>query len=95
MVDSGADVSWFNSAFATQLGFVLDHAALQNASGIGAAQYWQFKIRITACGKHFNAEAGFSPTWSKPYSLLGQLDFFKEFLVAFDKSHDQLYYHPV
>jgi hypothetical protein len=95
MVDSGADVSWFNSALANQLGFVLNPAALQNASGIGAAQYWQFKVRIRAGGKSFDADVGFSPSWSKPYGLLGQLDFFREFLVGFDKSNNQLYYHPV
>ena len=66
-------------------GFVLDPTALKTASGIGAARYWQFKVSVAACGKKFDANVGFSPDWSKPYGLLGQLDFFKEFLVGFDK----------
>jgi hypothetical protein len=94
-IDSGADSAWFNSALATQLGFVLDPAALKTATGIGSAQYWEFKVRITACGKRFEADAGFSSAWSRPYGLLGQLDFFRQFLIAFDKSQDKFYYHPV
>jgi hypothetical protein len=93
-IDSGADSAFFNSALAAKLGFILNPAALATATGIGSAQYWEFKVRLTACGRSFEADAAFSPTWNKPYGLLGQLDFFRQFLVAFDKSQDKFYYHP-
>jgi hypothetical protein len=95
LVDSGADVSFFNLQFAAVLGLALDPTKATTTQGVGGqAQCWEFDIHLTVLGKRFPGRVGFSSTWPPVFGLLGRADFFGAFQVGIDEIRQRALFHP-
>ena len=96
LVDSGADTTIFHEDFATPLGLVLDPSLARPVSGIGGgAPAWFFDLYLSAAGKRFRAEIGFSQGVPREFGLLGRADFFMAFNVGFSQRTSQFLLHPL
>lgn len=91
LVDSGADISVFNTELAAVLGIDLESgvpAEVLGATGEVMTVYVHL-VTLTVGGYSFEAQVAFMDSES-PYGLAGQRGFFDNFVVTFDRQAGQV-----
>ncbi len=94
IVDSGADVSLFPSAWAEPLGIQIADCETViggSASGGGQYHYWPEPIQATLLGKAFKLEAVFG---GNSEVLLGREDFLAQFELRLDQKKRRFFLDP-
>lgn len=94
LVDSGADITMFNEAWAAPLGLVLTPGTEKPIGGIGGGAFaWFFDIHLTVKTKRFAARVGFGKTIPREFGLLGRESFFDAFRLGFGSPANELLYN--
>ncbi|MDO8654846.1 MAG: aspartyl protease family protein [bacterium] len=91
LIDSGADISLFNTQVAELLGFDLSKAKSRNflgiSGGIKAHALEDIEIKIEGMDKSIKIPVSFVAS-SSVGLLLGQEGFFDQYQIKFEKDHD-------
>ncbi len=91
VIDSGADKSLFNMAYAKEIGIDLTNARKEEFIGIGGTRISCFvtviEIKIQYIDEKYKIEAGFIES-NAVNILLGQEGFFDQNRIRFEKDHD-------
>jgi len=96
LVDSGADLSMFNAAFAVPLGIDLSLYPDDSSSGLGGSVPVKLvPIRMVVFGKSIDATVQFGMAIPQSFGLLGRADFFGAFSVGFNQRNLQVLLHPL
>lgn len=93
IVDSGADISMFDTSLAIGLGVVLPNWPQGRMGGIGGViPVYHVDIQLTIEGHTFPATVTFADRGDPTFALLGRADAFKQFKFAFDQRSEQVLY---
>ena len=91
VIDSGADKSLFNIAYAKEIGIDLTNAHKEEFMGIGGTRVSCFvtiiEIKMQHIDEKYKIEAGFIES-DAVNILLGQEGFFDQNRIRFEKDHD-------
>lgn len=96
LVDSGADVSAFHTAWARLLGLHLDPTQARSLDGVGGSvDCWYLNVHLVVGGKRFPARVAFTDSVGYDAGILGRDSFFKEFAVGIDEVGQRVLYRPL
>ena len=97
IIDSGADISVFNSDIAGLLGLVPNAGSLCHLSGLGGGsiQAWLHPVELTL-GEFPSVpiNVAFTDTDTPDVSILGQKGFFDNFQIRFQRYKNQIEIYP-
>ena len=91
LIDSGADTTLMNIAYAKVLGIDIGKSEKKEFLGIGDSRVTTFISSVTMKVKHFDIPMTSTVAFTDSPSvdvLLGQEDFFECFRIKFEKDHD-------
>lgn len=91
-IDSGAEISVFNTELAHTLGINLSRAAKRKITGVtGHSRYcFLYEIQMQVGGWKFPLKVGFMDGMDKSYGIVGQRGFFEAFKIAFDLANESI-----
>ncbi len=97
LVDSGADMSFFDAELAKTLGLELTSGEKREVVGVTGVpvEYYVHIITVRAGGHDSTMAVGFLEGLSNfGYGLVGQLGFFEAFIVKFDLLKEEIELKP-
>lgn len=90
LVDSGADITMLDSAYAAPLGIDLSRCTRSQAHGIGGEVSTRLAtLQMYLCGRWFDVPVAFHP--NLPTQLLGRRVVFDNLFLAFAQGHNSFY----
>lgn len=86
LIDSGADRCIFDAEIGKILGIDIEKGKKDFVAGLSGKSepYYIHPVVITVGGYNFSIEAGFKHGYIWPYSIVGQIGFFNNFITKFN-----------
>ena len=96
LVDSGADVSAFHTAWAHLLGAQLHSTDAQAVDGIGGmVAAWYLQLHLVVGGRRFPGRIACTDAVGFDVGILGRDSFFLAFAVGIDEAGKRVLYRPL